>query len=387
MNGRIRKRGEKSWELTIDLGRDEYGKRLRKFLNVKGPKAEAQKKLRDLLTSLEKGLSLDTSKATVGVFLEIWLRDYVATNTAPSTADGYGFIVRCHLIPKLGNIPLAKLLPAHLQSYYAEALVNGRSDAKGGLSAKTVKHHHRVLSEALSHAVKWGLIARNVAQAVDPPKPRRHEIQPPSIDGVLEILALARETKYRPVLEFMAGTGVRRAEALGLRWTDLDLDRGTAAIVQTLQRIQGKGLVFQQTKTRASRRSIKLDPDTVAMLREHRGSHLLRKLDLAEVYQDTGLVFPGPLGRPLDPSVLTHSFKKLARKAGLEGVRLHDLRHSHATVMLESGVNPKVVQERLGHSSISMTMDTYSHVMDGLQERAALAYAEAMETARQRRQR
>ena len=163
MNGSIRSRGKGTWELTVDLGRDANGKRRRKFVNVKGTKSKAQQTLRALLTSLDKGMPMETSNATTREFLEWWMRVYVATNTAPSTADGYGFIVRCHLIPQLGGIRLKKLLPAHLQEYYANALIQGRRDGKGGLSARTVQHHHRVLSEALSYAVKKGWVATNVA--------------------------------------------------------------------------------------------------------------------------------------------------------------------------------------------------------------------------------
>jgi len=176
MNGSIRRRSKDSWELTIDLGKDATGKRLRKFVAVKGTKVLAQQKLREILASLDKGLLVDASKVTVGGFLDRWMRDYVATNTSPSTEDGYGFIVRCHLSPNLGHITLSNLQPSHLQEYYAKALVDGRRDGKGGLSPRTVQHHHRVLAEALNHEVKWGLVARNVATAVDPPRPVHKEI-------------------------------------------------------------------------------------------------------------------------------------------------------------------------------------------------------------------
>jgi integrase len=181
----------------------------------------------------------------------------------------------------------------------------------------------------------------------------------------------------------MAFTGCRRGEALGLRWSDVDLENSTASIVQTLQRLKGKGLVFQSPKSDKSRRSIALDTTTIELLREHRGQQLLYQVELGEVYQNQGLVFPGPLGGSLDPSVLTRNFEKLASKAGLPGVRLHDLRHFHATLLLKTGTHPKIVQERLGHSSISITLDTYSHVVPGLQEQAAQAFDAAMKNAQE----
>ena len=205
--------------------------------------------------------------------------------------------------------------------------------------------------------------------------PREFEYRPSDHDD-------GEKTPYSAVLQFMAFTGCRRGEALGLRWSDVDLENGTAAIVQSLQRLKGQGLQFQAPKSAKGRRSIALDPGTVDMLRDHRGRRLLYQIELDGVYQDHGLVFSGPLGGPLDPSVLTRNFEKLARKADLPGVRLHDLRHFHATLMLQEGTNPKIVQERLGHSSFAITMDTYSHVAPGLQEQAANNFAVAMKRAK-----
>ena len=198
------------------------------------------------------------------------------------------------------------------------------------------------------------------------------------------ILDLAEKTPYLGALLFAAFTGCRRGEVLGLHWSDVDLENGNASIVQSLQRLKGKGLVFQPPKSNKSRRSIALDEDTVATLREHLGRQLRYRVELDGIYQDQDLVFPGPKGGPLDPSVLTRNFKKLARKAGLTNVRLHDLRHFHATLLLQEGTNPKIVQERLGHSSFAVTMDTYSHVAPGLQEQAAKNFASAMGRAKNR---
>jgi integrase len=374
MNGRIRKRGKRSWELTIDIGRDENGERLRKFVNVKGTKAEAQRQQRELLASLDKGLPVDTGKLNVDQFLQRWLRDYAIPNTRPRTAERYESDIRLHITPALGHLQLSRLAPSNIQTMEARLQESGKS-------ARSVQHVHTVLREALKHAMRWGLIYRNVAEAVDAPRPKRHEIQPPLAGGVWDILELAKATPYYAVYHFIAFTGSRRGEALGLRWSDVDLENGTASIVQTLQRLRGKGLVVQPPKSDKSRRSIALDHVTVAMLREHRGRQLLNQVELGEAYHNRGLVFPGPLGEPLDPSVLTRNFEKLARNAALSGTRLHDLRHFHATLLLQTGTHPKIVQERLGHSSISITLDTYSHVVPGLQEQAANAFAAAMEKA------
>ena len=375
MNGSIRKRGKDTYELTIDLGRDANGKRRRKFVNVKGTKSKAQRQLRDILASLDKGLPVDTGKITVGEFLVRWLKDYAIPNTRPRTAERYESDIRLHIAPALAHIQLSRLAPSDIQTMEARLLERGKS-------ARSVQHVHAVLREALKHAMRWGLTHRNVAEGVDPPKPHRPEIQPPSAEGVWEILGLAETMPYSAVLHFMAFTGCRRGEALGLRWSDVDLENGTAAIVQSLQRLKGQGLQFQAPKSAKGRRSIALDPGTVDMLRDHRGRRLLYQIELDGVYQDHGLVFSGPLGGPLDPSVLTRNFEKLAMKVDLPGVRLHDLRHFHATLMLQEGTNPKIVQERLGHSSFAITMDTYSHVAPGLQEQAANNFAVAMKRAK-----
>ena len=377
MNGSIRRRSKDSWELTIDLGRDASGKRQRKFVNVKGKRADADSKLRELLTGLDKGLPVDPSKVTVGEFLQRWLQDYAYPNTRPRTAERYESDIRLHITPAIGHVQLSKLAPSDVQHLEASLLESGKSP-------RSVQHLHAVLRESLKHAMRWGLIYRNVVEGVDPPRPRRKEIQPPSADGVWDILGLAKDTPYATVFQFLAFTGCRRGEALGLRWSDVDFDNGIASIVQTLQRLKGQGLVVQPPKSAKSRRAIALDADTINLLREHRGRQLLSQVEMEEVYEDHGLVFPGPFGGPLDPSVLTRNFEKLVKKAGLVGVRLHDLRHFHATMLLQEGTNPKVVQERLGHSSFAITMDTYSHVTPTIQGQAADAFAAAMGRAKKK---
>ena len=378
MNGSIRKRGEKSWELAIDLGREADGKRKRKFVNIKGTKAEAQKKLRELLTSLDKGMPLDISKATVGEFLGRWSQDYVSTNTAPSTADGYNFILRCHLIPALGNISLTRLLPHHLQEYYTKALTTGRRDGKSGLSPRTVQHHHRVLSEALSHAVKWGLIARNVADAVDPPRPGRYEpvmLNPEEVEQLLAV-AQAHGSPYYELIYTAIYTGMRRGELLGLRWRDVDSDMAVLSVVQTLQRVGGE-FILKEPKNARSRRNIALTPDLAILLRGYKVQVEEQRRYLGLPFQDTALVFAHHDGSPLDPSTVSHTSKKIVRRAGLES-RLHDDRHAFATLMMSFGVNPKVVSEMLGHPTIATTMDIYSHVPLGLQKEAALTLQEGL---------
>ena len=373
MKGRIRRRSKFSWEITLDIGVDPQGRRQRRYIHVKGKKAEAERKLRELLTSIDQGLPVDTETMTTGDFLEKWLQDYAVPNTRSRTAERYASDVRLHIDPAIGHIKLTDLRASHIQKLEADLMSAGKSPT-------SVRHLHRVLKSALKRAMRWGYLYRNVAEAVDPPGHVHHEIRPPELEQVLELLRLAADTPYGTALTFMARTGCRRGECLGLRWTDIDLENAVASIVQTLQRVKREGLVFLPPKSAKSKRAIALDQPTIDMLREHRGEQVLWKLELGNVYEDNGLVFPGPFGKPLDPATLTRNFEKLAKKAGIEHVRLHDLRHFHATTLLRAGTHLKVVQERLGHASIAITADTYSHVAPDLQRQAANAFADSMDS-------
>ena len=209
MRGSIRRRSNNSWELTIELDRDPQGKRKRKFVNVKGKKADAERRLRALITRLEGGLPLDSSKVTVAEFLEGWLRDYAETNTSPRTVQGYRGVINRYLSPQFGGVTLSKLTPQHVQGLYSKML--GR-----GLSARTTLHAHRILREALGHAVKWGLLVRNVCDAVDPPRPVRKEMASLDSDQIQRLLDVGSTSRYGPVFFLALYTGMRRSELLGL---------------------------------------------------------------------------------------------------------------------------------------------------------------------------
>ncbi len=269
--------------------------------------------------------------------------------TSARTAEAYAVIVNNHLIPHIGRFPLTRLQPGHVEKMEAALLASG-------LSGNTVLHVHRVLSKALKDALRKGLVQRNVCTMVEPPSIGHYEVNPPPAEQVARVLDLAADTPYEVAYRFMAMTGSRRGESLGLKWEQVNLENGVVSIVQSLQRLQGKGLTLQPPKSEAGRRGIALDPSTVEMLRSHRGQQLLHSLALEGVYEDHDLVFPNVLGKPLDPSVLTRNFEKLAKRAGLAGLRLHDLRHIQARDLIKAGVHAKIVQDRLGHASASFTM-------------------------------
>jgi integrase len=254
-----------------------------------------------------------------------------------------------------------------------------------GLSTSTVRELIGILRHALRDAVDEGLVYRNVVDAVRRPPLRRDEVVPPDADAVAAILHGARATPFHVLFSLMANTGVRRGEAIGLRWSDVDLERRTCAINQTYQRVKGRGLVVQPPKSSRGRRQIALDEDTVELLRGHRAGQVERRLGVGPAYVDRGLVFANAAGAPCDPTRVSHVFARTARRAGHAGVRLHDLRHFHATQLLATNTHIRVVQERLGHATISVTLGTYSHLIPGLDATAAEAAAAALRAARARR--
>lgn len=371
MKGSIRQRSKGSWEITIDAGRDPAtGKRQRHFESVKGIKRDAQQRLHELLLSVEQGVYIKPTRISLGEWLGDWLNSYVATNCSLATARSYKSEVRCHLIPALGAIPLTHLQPQHLQSYYAHALSQGRVDGKGGLSARTVRYHDHILSNALNHAVKMGLLVRNVAEAVDPPRPEKRNMATLAPEDIPQFLETARGTPYYVLFYTALYTGMRLGELLGLRWLDVDLYMASLSVVQALYK-RAEVCKMVKPKSPHSRRQIALSPSLALLLRQHKGEQQARGVLLGKPISDSDLVFCRTNGEPIDPTVISHACAAVLKKAGLPHMRFHDLRHTHATLMLKQGVHPKIVSERLGHSSVAITMDTYSHVLPGLQEQAA----------------
>ena len=382
MRGHIKQRSKGSWSIVLDLGRDpSTGKRKQQWVTVRGTKKEAESKLAELQHQLNTGEFVKSSKLTVREFLTQWFQDYVKTNARAATAEGYKIIVERHLIPSLGGIALAQLQPAHIQGYYARALREGRCDGKGGLAARTVVHHHRVLREALSHAVKWGLVGRNVADAVDPLRAVNKEMKALDSAGVLRLLGAARGTVYFPLINLATFTGMRRSELLGLRWLDLNLSRGTVSIAQVLHCLPGGRIVFEQPKTARSKRLVRLSQETTLALRAYRDTVEADLEQVGDSISGDRLLFSQINGAPLLPNTVTHAFAKIARRAGLEGFTFHSLRHTHASIMLQQGVSSKTVAERLGHSTVVITLDTYSHLTPGVKEDAADRFEEALRQA------
>lgn len=386
MRGHIIKRYKGSYTIVLNLGVDPAtGKRKQQWDSVKGTKKDAEKRLAELLHQLDTGTFMKPGKTTMSEYLERWLKEYAWPNLAPRTVEGYEHIIRRHLIPALGNIPLTQLKPEHLQRYCSEKLVAGRCDGKGPLSPRTVRHHHVALHNALQSAVKWGLLLRNPADAVSPPRsqrPRWHTLNEGDIGTLLEA---AQKTPYYALFYLAIFTGMRRSELLALRWSDVDLILCQLYVTRTLHQLRDSSIVYRAPKTAKGRRMIALSPSAVSVLREHREKQEVILVRLGVLPRDDDLIFSQLNGSPLLPNSVTHAWVKLVRRIGLSGVRLHDARHSHASLMLKAGVHPKIVQERLGHASIGITLDTYSHVSPGLQEAAANRFDEMVSLRREER--
>ena len=372
MKGSIRPRSKGSWEICIDVGRDPAtGRRLRHFESVRGTKGAAHQRLAQLLVELENSGYVRTPRnLTVADYLKSWLHDYVELNCAPKTIESYRSLVELHIIPEIGIGRLADLQPRYLQALYARK-------KKGGLSSRTVRYIYSLMVEALGHAVKTGLLARNVARATEPPR-IEHKVMPTMKSEDLESFfeVAKRIPLYHHLFYTLLHTGLRRGEALALKWKHVDMglaSLGVAAylsVTQSLNRVNGR-LVLGEPKTGAGKRRVALSPSLVLILRQHRDEQNAAHSLLGKTLTDEDYVFSHPDGTPLDPSTVSHTFSRLLRQAGLPSMPLHSLRHTHATFLLQAGVHPRVAMERLGHSSIRVTLDTYSHVVGGLQEAAA----------------
>jgi integrase len=358
-----------SWEVVIELDRDAEGRRRQKFYTVKGKKGDAQRELRKLLTARDEGSYVEPSKETVGQFLQRWL-DGKRQTVSPKTHESYTEIVAKHLTPALGGNLLSKLRPDQIRAYYAEKLASGRRNGRGGLSAKSVTYHHRILRQALQQAVDDDLLARNPADRVKPPKSQERKFKKhlESNEQASLLKAVSDTRLYLPVLLALT-TAMRRGEILGLRWEDVDFENSTLSVGRSLEET-ADGLRLKEPKSDSGRRVISLPALTVEALRQQKRAQAEMKLLLGGGYSDEGLVCCREDGKPWSPDRLTHSFLTASRKAGLK-MRFHDLRHTHASQLIDQGENLKVIQERLGHSTPAFTLAVYGHRMEGRDKEAA----------------
>lgn len=374
MRGSIIKRSKGSWTIILNLGRDPAtGKRKQQWVTVRGTKKQAETRLAELLNQMDTGGFIKPTKETFGSFLQRYLDDYISTQIRATTLEAYQQRGK-HLIDGLGHIPVSELREEHIHKYYREKSKT--------LSPGTLIKHHNLLRSALSQGVIWRTLTRNVAEAVKPPKVSRKEMRALTGPEVHRMLEACEDTAWHSIFHTLTWTGLRRSELLGLRWKDVDLILASLRVVQSVQRLNTGEFIVQEPKTASGRRTIALSPASCLVLREHREKQEADATLLGRQLAEDDLVFSHPDGSPRDPSTLTLAFRRLTRRIGLDGVRLHDLRHTMASLYLEQGVNPKTVAERLGHASVTITLDLYSHCLPGVQEAAAVQFDTAMEQAK-----
>ena len=352
-------------QATVDAGerRRFYGK----------TRAEANAKLQAALGAVRMGLPVPTDRLTVAEYLDDWLTG-ASRALRPSTASTYERHIRLHILPTLGRLPIARLRPEQLDRLYAGLLAKG-------LSRTSVQHIHAILRRSLSQATRRGVIARNPTDLIDPPRRDHPEMQVLSVDQARALLATARTGRHADLeaLYVLAlTTGMRRGELLALRWADVDAVKRTLTVTGTLQRVKHpdgtSALERAQPKTKTSMRQIPLTAAAVDALKRHAQRQGQQRAVAGSEWTDTGLVFTNERGGAVEPrNLLSRSFAPLLTEAGIPHVRFHDLRHTAATLMAAKGVHTKVVSEMLGHASIGITLDLYSHVTPSMAQQAVTA--------------
>jgi integrase len=333
---------------------------------------EAAEKLTKALADRDMGLVFEGENRTLAAFLDGWLDGTVKGSVKATTYESYERLIRCHIRPELGRHKLKSLAPDHVQALYQRKL-------DSGLAPGTVRQIHSVLSRALDQAVKWGLVPRNVCKATTPPKPDSEEIKPLDAQQARQLLKAASGERFEALYVLAVTAGLRIGELLALRWQDVDLEASGATLrVRRTKSTAKSGPVFTTPKN-GKGRSIRLTRHAVEALKAHRATQNAERLKAGVLWGDYGLVFCTHGGRPLDShNVARTSFKPLLKRADLPDIRFHDLRHTCATLLLSRGHHPKLVQELLGHASVALTLDRYSHVLPGMGDQTAAAMEAAL---------
>jgi integrase/predicted RNA-binding Zn-ribbon protein involved in translation (DUF1610 family) len=408
MRGHVRRRGDPgSWEYIVDIGMHAAQRCPtcnKRFWVERRPKAscprcggvltetderrretkagfatqkECQAAMNKLLVAVEQQSYSAPTKATVKQYLaKEWLPAVKAT-IRPSTYNSYVQHVECHVAPHIGSVKLQKLSGSQVNALYAKLAETGKKNGKSGLSPQTIHHVHACLHKACKDAVRWGQLSRNPLDAADPPRAKgdgSREMHTWTKEQLKAFLAAVKDDRLSPLWHTIAMTGMRRGEAIGLRWRDVDLEAGRLSVRRALIPIN-REVVVSEPKTAKGRRVIALDPGTIEVLKGQAARQLDEQSQWDEGWVETGLVFTAEDGAALDPESISRFWRQAVKKTMLPTIRLHDLRHTHATLALQAGIHPKVVSERLGHATVSITLDTYSHAIPAMQEEAATLIA------------
>ena len=375
MRGHIRKRGSK-WAIIVEAGRDENGRRTQRWHSGFDTKRDATAALTEILGRMQRNEYVTPSNVTVGDWVKQWLAQ---VNRRPATQAMYEMLATNYIIPTLGSIRVQELTPSRCNGLYRD--LESKGGRRGTLSSKSIRHVHAVLRAAINAAVSEGIVHRNVALQAKPPRLKTPEMRTWTASELRTFLSAIADNRLYAAFLTSASTGLRRGELLGLRWRDIDLDDGYLQVRQSLIVVNHR-IIVSSTKTEKAARSVALDPDTVEALRGWRARVLEERIALGiGAPQPDDLVFAQEDASPLHPSDFAKRFRRLVKAAGLPRIRLHDLRHTHASLALQAGVHVKVVSERLGHSSVGITLDTYSHAIPAMDAEAAVRVMEIVKTA------
>lgn len=374
MRGSVVKRGA-TWSIVFDIGRDEHGKRKQKWIGGYRTKREAQAALAEQVNSVEQGSFIAPVNQTVADFLNEW-GNQKKLQVRPSTWRSYEWTLNYHVIPHIGQLKLKQVTPNHIEKLYTQLRDCPRPDGKDGtLSERTILHVHLILQNAFDRAVRWGLIGRNPCKLVDAPRPKKVEMKVWTKEQLQKFISVAAEDDLYHVFLLLATTGMRIGEVLGLRWRDVDLKNCKVTIQQQISFVKG-GYVIQPPKTRSGNRTIPVPQQVIDVLKNVNEQQEFKEQFFGQDYQkDLDLVCCTDKGTPLYHGNFTARWNSLIEKAGIPRIRIHDIRHTHASLLLQQGVNPKVVAERLGHANVSITLDTYTHLLPGIQEKAVDTFA------------
>ena len=376
MKGSIRERSPGRWAIIIDD--PNCGTRKRRWHSFKGTKRQAQIECARLISEMQNGSYLAPDKTTFAEFAERWLT-HVKSQVSPKSHERYSEIMRKNVVPLIGAVVLTKLKPAVISEAYAKALKSGRRDGTGGLSPRTVHHMHRLIRQSLAQAVKWELLTRNPADAVDPPRVERTAMNTYTLPQTGELIDAMRGTRLFVPTLLAVLLGMRRGEIAALRWKAVDLDAGQLAVVESAE--QMNGIVRLKPPKNGRSRTVALATTITEELRAHRAAQAQELLKLGVRLTEDHFVCTHADGRMMQPTWITHEWIALISETDLPRIRFHDLRHAHATHMLAGGIHPKIASERLGHSKVGITLDLYSHVMPGMQENAAAQVDAALQAA------
>ena len=359
--GSIYRMKDRRWRAAVSIGW-KNSKRVRKTFTAQ-TRTEVAEKLIQALRSRQLGLPIAPEKQTVGQFLCSWLEKHAKSKVRPLTYRSYSWIIHKHLVPALGKIPLIKLTAQQVETFLSERLA-------AGFKPRTVQHIHATLRVALNSAVRLDMLPRNVAQLVRPPSVSHREVAPFTREEAQRFFEIIKDDRLQALWTLTVAVGLRQAEALGLLCDSIDLENGVLTVRHTLQRIDSK-LSLVDTKTARSRRTLVLPPFAVAALVAHQARQQRARELAGTKWRETGFMFTTQIGTPLDGPTVSRRFRRMLQNAGFRALRYHDLRHICASVLLAQGVHPRLAMEALGHSTIAVTMNTYSAVIPALRKEVA----------------